>query len=125
MAGLFAVAVSSFSLGLGLVRDPYAGVACPAPNTTTCGRVGIAVWVARRHAMRVDATLAGAHVQLAPPKMVGSYWVGFVHLPLRRMGLPASWEGVPAERLTLRLHIRYSSGWRTGTLRIGLHPGWG
>jgi hypothetical protein len=125
MAGLMAVVVSAFSLGLGLVRDPYVGVACSGPNSTTCGRVGIAVWVARRHAIRVDATLSGVHVRLAPPKMVGSYWVGFVHLPLRSMGLPASWAGAPAKQLTLQLRIRYPSGWRTGTLRLDLHSGWG
>ena len=120
-----AIFVSAFSLGLGLVREPYVGVACPGPNNTTCGRVGVAVWLARPHAIRVDATLAGANVRLAPPKTVGSYWVGFVRLPLRKMGLPASWAGVPAKRLVLRLRIRYPLGWRTGTLRLDLHSGWG
>ena len=124
MAGL-AVLLSALSLGLGLARDPYVGVACPQPNSTVCGRVGIAVWVARRHATRVDATLAGAHVRLVPPKQVGSFWVGFVHLPLQRMGLPQSWAGDPQKELTLRLHIRYASGWRTGNLRLLLHAGWG
>ena len=123
--GLLAVIVSAFSLGLGLARNPYVGVACPGPNTTTCGRVGIAVWTSRRHAIRADATLAGVHVRLTPPKTAGSYWVGFVHLPLRSMGLPASWTGVPPKRLTLRLRIRYPSGWRTATLRLDLHSGWG
>jgi hypothetical protein len=87
--------------------------------------VGIAVWLARRHAVRIDATLAGAHVRLAPPKAVGSYWVGFVHLPLRAMGLPRSWQGVPPKNLTLRLRVAYSDGPRNGTLRLGLHSGWG
>ena len=90
-----------------------------------CGRVGIAVWLARRHAMRIDATLAGEHVRLIPPKAVGSYWVGFVRLPLRGMGLPSSWTGTPAKRLTLRLEIRYPSGPRNGALRLDLHSGWG
>ena len=124
MVGLAAV-LSALSLGLGLARDPYVGVACPQPNSTTCGRVGIAIWLARRHAMRVEATLAGVHVRLAPPKAVGSFWVGFVHLPLRRMGLPASWAGAPSKRLTLLVRIRYPSGWRSQTLRLDLHAGWG
>ena len=124
MAG-FAAILSALSLGLGLARDPYIGVACHQPNSTTCGRVGIAVWLARRHAIRVDATLTGAHVRLTPPKAVGGFWVGFVRLPLRTMGLPASWAGDPPERLSLLIRVRYPSGWRSGTLRLDLHSGWG
>jgi hypothetical protein len=124
MAGFAAILVA-LSLGLGLSRDPYVGVACAQSNSTACGRVGIAVWLARRHAIGVDATLAGTHVRLAPPKAVGSFWVGFVRLPLRRMGLPESWAGTPAKRLTLMLRVRYPSGWQTGTLRVQLSPGWG
>jgi hypothetical protein len=124
MAGLAAL-LSALSLGLGLARDPYVGVACPQANSTACGHVGIAVWVARRHAIRVDATLGGAHVRLLPPKQIGSFWVGFVHLPLQRMGLPQSWAGDPEKDMTLRLRIRYPSGWRTGNVRLLLHAGWG
>jgi hypothetical protein len=124
MAGLAAM-LSAFSLGLGLARDPYIGVACHQPNSTTCGRVGIAVWLARPHAVRVDATLAGAHARLTPPSAVGGFWVGFVRLPLRTMGLPSSWAGAPPERLTLIVRIRYPSGWGSGTLRLYLHSGWG
>lgn len=121
----FAALLSALSLGLGLARDPYVGVACHQPNSTACGRIGIAVWLARRHATRVDATLAGVHVRLAPPDAVGGFWVGFVRLPLRSIGLPASWTGAPPERLTLRLRIRYPSGWQSGTRRLYLHSGWG
>jgi hypothetical protein len=124
MTGL-AVFLSGLSLGLGLARDPYVGVACPRANSTACGRVGIAVWLPPSRAIRVDATLAGAHVRLIPPKQVGSYWVGFVHLPLQRMGLPQSWAGDPQKELTLRLRIRYAGGWRTGNVRLLLHAGWG
>lgn len=124
MAGLAAI-LSALALGLGLARDPYVGVACHRPNSTACGRVGIAVWLARRHAMRVDATLAGVHVRLAPPTDVGGFWVGFVRLPLRAMGLPAWWAGTPPERLTLVVRVRYPSGVRSGTLRLYLHSGWG
>lgn len=111
-------------LGLGLARAPYVGVACRQPNSTACGRVGIAVW-ARPHANRIEATLAGAHTRLAPPRSAGSFWVGFVRLPRRRLALPASWAGSPARRLTLALRIRYPDGWRSGTVRVLLSPGWG
>lgn len=121
----FAAILSALSLGLGLARDPDIGVACRRANSTTCGRVGIAVWLARRHAIRVDATLAGEHVRLTPPTAVGGYWVGFVRLPLRTMGLPAWWAGAPPERLTLVVRVRYPSGVRSGTLRLYLRPGWG
>ncbi|HZP71915.1 MAG TPA: hypothetical protein VFA97_00915 [Gaiellaceae bacterium] len=110
---------------LGLAREPYIGVACPQANSTVCGRVGIAVWLVRRHATRIDATLAGRHVRLVPPKAVGSYWVGFVHLPLRAMGLPSSWAGDPPKQLALRLRVAYADGARSGALRLGLHSGWG
>src|SRR5436853_7276901 len=119
MVGFVSV-LSALSLGLGLAREPYVGVACPQANTTACGRVGIAVWLARRHAIRVDATLAGVHVRLAPPKAVGSFWVGFVRLPLRRVGLPGSWAGDPAMPLTLLVRIRYPSGWRSKSVRLYL-----
>lgn len=122
-------AVASFlialSLGLGLSREPYVGVACHGADNTSCGRVGIAVWVARPGATRVDANLAGVHVRLAPPKTPASFWVGFVRLPLRRMGLPKSWTGTPAKKLTLALRVRYPSGWRSDTLCVELRPGWG
>lgn len=124
MAGVASLLIA-LSLGLGLSREPYVGVACPGANTTSCGRVGVAVWLDRSNATRVDATLAGVHVRLAPPKTAGSFWVGFVHLPLRRMGLPESWTGTPGKKLTLALRVRYPSGWRSGMLRVPLRPGWG
>ena len=124
MAG-FAAVLSAFSLGSGDARDPYVGVACHQPNVTTCGRVGIAVWLARRHAIRVYATLAGVQVRLTPPEAVGGFWVGFVRLPLRKMGLPTSWAGEPPVRLALAIRIHYPSGWRSDTLRLYLHSGWG
>jgi hypothetical protein len=124
MAG-FAVILTALSLGLGLSRQPYVGVACRQANSTTCGRVGIAVWLGRRHAVRVEATLAGARVVMAAPKTPSAFWVGFVRLPLRSMGVPQSWSGSPAKRLTLSLQIRYRSGWRSGALRVELRPGWG
>lgn len=117
-----ATLLAAASLGLGLAREPYVGVACHAPNSTLCGRVGIAVWLARRHAVRVDATLAGARVRLQPPSQVGAFWHGFVH---RRLGLPTSWDGSPPKSPVLRLRIAYGDGVRVGTMRVELRPGWG
>lgn len=124
MAGLAAL-LTAFSLGLGLARDPYVGIACHRPNSTACGRVGIAVWLSRPHAKRIEATLAGAQTRLTPPRSAGGFWVGFVRLPQRRLALPASWAGTPARRLTLTLRIRYPDGWHSGTIRVPLSPGWG
>ena len=117
-----ATLLAAASLGLGLAREPYVGIACRAPNSTACGRVGVAVWLARPHAVHVDATLAGAHVRLRPPFEVGAFWQGFVHL---RLGLPASWAGAPPRRLMLRLRIVYGDGVRAGSMRVQLSPGWG
>jgi hypothetical protein len=76
-------------------------VACHGANSTSCGRVGIAVWVARPHATRIDATLAGRHVRLSPPTTPRGYWLGYVRLPLQRIGLPAFWTGTPSKQLKL------------------------
>jgi hypothetical protein len=119
---------SATPVGLGLAQLPYVGVtACRGQaNVTTCGRVGIAVWVSH-HASEVDASLGGARVRLQPPPNTGpsASWRGFVHLPLASMGLPSSWFGTPAKTLTLRLRIRYGSVWRHGHLLVPLSPGWG
>lgn len=117
--------LTAFSLGLGLAREPYVGVACRQPNSVACGRVGIAVWLGRRHATRIDATLAGARVRLTPPSSTGGFWVGFVRLSQRGLRLPPSWAGTPTRRLTLALRIRYPQGSRYGSLRVLLSPGWG
>src|ERR1700730_15641383 len=79
---------------LGLAQPPFLGVSCSVANSTSCGRVGIAVWV-KEGATRIAAQLAGATVRLdAPPRIRGrTYWQGFVHLNLRRLGLPGQWYG--------------------------------
>jgi hypothetical protein len=112
---------------LALAQAPYIGVSCPTANVTSCGRVGIAVWLARRGASEVDAVLAGVHVRLGPPPRegAGQSWRGFVHLPLRAMGLPRWWAGSPAKKLTLQLRVRYGSNWRVARTRLRLGAGWG
>lgn len=118
---------SRVGLRLALAQTPYVGVSCPAANVTTCGRVGIAVWLARPGASEVDAVLAGTRVRLGPPPTEGpgQSWRGFVHLPVASMGLPRWWAGSPARILTLQLRVRYGSSWREAHTRVWLSPGWG
>ena len=122
---VLATLVSVFSLGLGLARAPYLGVACHEANSTTCGRVGIAVWL-RGSATAVQATVRHAGVRLQREAWANgeTTWIGYVHLPLRAMGLPAGWAG-PAKRLLLHLRVRRRGVWRTGTVPVLLSPGWG
>jgi hypothetical protein len=100
------------------------GVTCG--NLTACDRVGIAVWLTHP-ASEVDATLAGIHVRLRPPRgRTQDYWSSFVHLPLHSLGLPTWWDGAhPTKTMTLALRVHYRSGWRHGEVRVQLLPGWG
>jgi hypothetical protein len=118
------VLLSAVSLGLGLVRAPYVGVACPGPNSTVCGRVGIAVWLARP-ATEVDATLGGRRTRLRLVNAPSGMWVGFVRLRLGALGLPATWYGTPARWMTLHLREQFGDGWRSGAVRVELRPGYG
>ncbi|HEX6761609.1 MAG TPA: hypothetical protein VF094_02285 [Gaiellaceae bacterium] len=113
-------------VSLGLVRAPYLGVACHGANNTVCGRVGVAVWV-KGHASAIDARVGNARVRLRAPSPPNARapWIGYVHLPLRAMGLPAQWAGVPARRLRVRLRVERAGTWREGTMRVLLAPGWG
>jgi hypothetical protein len=120
-----ATLVTVLSLGLGLARPPYLGVACHGANTITCGRVGIAVWL-RGSPTAVEATVRNAGVRLQRETWANGEtpWIGYAHLDLRAMGLPAGWTG-PAKRVLLHLRIRRRGVWRTGTVPVLLSPGWG
>ena len=124
---LFVAAAAASASPLRFARAPFVGVSCPAANVTTCGRVGIAVWLARRGASEVVVSLAGAHVRLSPParRSPSPSWRGFVRLPLTGMGLPARWDGEPAKTLVLEVLARYRRTWLTRTLVVPLSPGWG
>src|SRR5437870_4977306 len=106
------VAVAGFlaALSLGLYQEPMIGVACPGPNVTTCGRIGVAVWLTRP-ATAVTAELAGARVRMHAGGFGGqgpTYWEGYVHISPARLRLPAHWYGTkPVRILSLRLTIRY------------------
>jgi hypothetical protein len=123
IAGLLAV------LSLGLAREPVAGVACPQPNVTTCGRIGVAIWLTRP-ATTVEAELAGVPVRLHPKANLATlekrgYWEGYVHISPSRLRLPVYWEGNPARFVKLQVTIRYPTRVATGTVRLQLRPGWG
>ena len=122
MLSLAALAASTV---LGLLQPPYLGIACPGPNTTTCGRVGIAVWL-RGPARRADASLAGVTVRLHDDGLAGQYWTGYATLPPGRLGLPPRWYGTkPTKWLLLRLTIRRADGTTRGAVRSFLPAGFG
>jgi len=121
-------AAASSPSALGLAQAPYVGVSCPGPNLTGCGRVGIAVWANTRPSS-IEAQIVGRTVRLdAPPRVVRGrkYWQGFVHLDLRRLGLPVQWFGTkPYKVLELRLTIHHGTHVVRGIVHATLHPGWG
>jgi hypothetical protein len=122
------MAASLAALSLGLFQQPMIGVACHGANVTTCGRIGIAVWL-NRPAKSVDAELAGTHLRLHAGGFGGSgptYSEGYVHIAARSLRLPKHWYGTkPVRLLTLRLTIRYPRRIASGALRLRLRPGWG
>jgi hypothetical protein len=124
---LLAPAGMSATSPLRVAQTPYIGVSCPAPNVTTCRRVGIAVWLARHGASAVVVSLAGVRAQLVPPPRDtrSPSWRTFVHLPLAAMGIPVRWYGEPSKVLTLRISARYGGRWLARTLAVPLSTGWG
>ena len=123
------VAVLAVSLSLGLARAPYVGIACPGqPNVTTCGRVGVAVWL-KQPALAVSAALAGSPLRLHAGGFGGQgprYWEGYVRLSQQQLRLPRQWAGTgPVRVLTLKLTIRYRKRTESGAVRVQLRPGWG
>jgi len=128
LTGLSAVSVAVAAVSpLRLAQTPYVGVSCPAANVTTCGRVGVAVWLGRRGASEVVISLAGVRARLGPPPRDTSSpsWRGFVHLPLTKLGIPAVWDGEPSKTLMLRVRARYGAHWFVRTLAVPLSTGWG
>ena len=122
---MLAPAALTASAALGLFQPPYLGVACHGSNTTTCGRIGIAVWL-RGPARRVDASLAGVTVRLHDDGLAGQYWTGYATLPPGWLGLPPRWYGTkPTKWLLLRLTIRRADGTARGAVRSFLHAGFG
>ena len=121
---VIALATLAVAATVGLVRPPYLGLACPGPDLTTCGRVGVAVWL-RRPARRVRATLNGVPVPMHAGGLGGkgpTYWQGFARFAPGRLGLPPRWYGTkPAKWLLLRVVV----DGRRQSVRAQLRPGWG
>jgi len=114
---------------LGLAQPPSIGIACVGlPNLTTCGRIGIAVWL-KHPARGAHAELDGASVRMHAGGFGGTgptYWEGYVHIDRHRLRLPRQWFGdKPTRLLTLRLSITYRNRTGTGAVRVQLRPGWG
>jgi hypothetical protein len=105
----FLVGCDGSGQALQLPRDPYLGLRCYKPNVPRCGRVGLAVWIARP-ARNVTATVDGHDVVLRTRAGgTGSY----------RRGL--FWEGIFADpsaqriadasgSVTVRLRVRENDG---------------
>ena len=109
-------------------QEPMIGIACPVGNRTTCGRVGIAVWLIRP-ASSVTATISGTNVRLHAGGFGGqgpTYWEGYTHLASSTLNLPAYWEGSkPTRYLPVHLTINSGTGKAMGSLKLFLRPGWG
>jgi hypothetical protein len=125
---MLSLATIAATAALGLAQPPYLGIACGGPNMTTCGRVGVAVWLVRP-ALHVSATLAGVPVRMHAGGLGGrgpTYWEGYVTFRPGRLGLPPRWYGSnPAKWLLLRLTISRADGTARGAVRSFLHAGWG
>ena len=119
----------------------YFGVRCYEPNSVSCDRVGLAVWLARP-AKSLVAEIEGRRVELVSPGEFvpgkGTGWEGYLQPaglsepggPLelaREPGKPADyWSGVEPVTATIRLTATYADGSRASrTIRAPLHPGWG
>jgi hypothetical protein len=118
-----------------LTRKPFMGASCATPNSTACGRFGLAVWL-KRPATAVDATILDRHFALDNRQWSGpvrahkrKMFAGF----LREAGLagklgvpPGVWEGDPIPYVLVRLRIDYGRGAPVPTqARVPLRPGWG
>jgi hypothetical protein len=114
-----------------LTRVPYMGVACTTPNSTTCERIGLAVWL-RHPAAVVSATVVGQRFALHDEHWrarAGEVFAGYLHMRGlgRRLGIPyGHWKGNPTPYAVVRVRVRYRHGARVTTrVRVPLMAGWG
>jgi hypothetical protein len=123
---------------LALARQPYIGVACRNPNSIACDRVGLAVRL-KRPARRLEARVAGHRVRMrSPGEFVtgrGIGWEGYLQPAGLKSGALAvepelgttdRWIGRKPVTATVSLRAHDRDGtWRSRTLRVQVHPGWG
>jgi hypothetical protein len=120
-------------------QDPYMGVRCPAANSITCDRVGLALWL-RRPALAVTATINGRALamnrfgdQLVAPGRLRTEFDGYLQpaglrtsLGVRPISGTDLWEGDPTPYPMVWLLIDYGSGHPALThVRVPLAAGWG
>jgi hypothetical protein len=115
---------------------PFMGASCSTPNSTSCGRFGVAVWL-KRPARAIDATVLDRHIALDNKQWSGpvrnhkrKMFAGFLRgADLGgRLGVPPGvvWEGDPIPYVLVRLRIDYGKGAPVLTqARVPLRPGWG
>jgi hypothetical protein len=112
-ATIAGVAVAAFLVGCGgsgqtlrLPRDPYLGLRCYRPKVLWCGRVGLAVWLARP-ARNVTAVVDGQDVVLRTREGgTGSY----------RRGL--FWQGIFPDSSAQRIAGAFGSASGSVTVRL-------
>jgi hypothetical protein len=119
----------------------YMGIRCRTPNSVSCDRVGLAVWLAKP-ARTLVAEIEGRSLELVSPGEFvpgrGTGWEGYLQPaglldpgePLavtREPGQPDDyWSGVKPVEARIRLTATYQDGTTaTRTVRAPLHPGWG
>ena len=123
-----------------LSRESYMGVSCPVANSFDCDRVGLAVWL-REPAVRVDAAIAGADLELDDPDWSGPVadgerrmFAGFLQpaglidgpLKVTPEGGPGRWFGRDPVTATVELWINRDDGATdTTSVEVALSPGWG
>ena len=119
----------------------YMGVRCREPNSVSCDRVGLAIWL-KDPAESLVAEIEGRRLELeSPGEFVagkGTGWEGYLKPaglidpggPLsvtREPGQPPDyWSGRTPVDAKIRLTATYADGTTaTKTIRASLHPGWG
>jgi hypothetical protein len=120
--------------GLASNALPFLGVACGAPNSIACDRVGVGVNIASAALVMVE--VAGRFVTLSPPTDAPNdhLWLGYLYKAgLRRWALDVHippratrWFGTPEVRPPVTVEVFFQDG-TIGTLtaRGFLHPGFG
>jgi hypothetical protein len=119
----------------------YMGVRCREPNSVSCDRIGLAVWLAKP-AESLVAKIEGRRLELVSPGEFvpgkGTGWEGYLrHAGLLDPGGPWAIEAEPGQptdywsgRTPVDAKVRLTAGYPDGstatrTIRAPLHPGWG
>jgi hypothetical protein len=105
------------------------GVACRIPNSIECDRIGLAVYLPKRHpAERLAASINGRPVKMRVPAGVatrGIYFEGFLHPAGLKSGR-LKWTRGRLVVAAVRITAYYRDGPpRSTTRHVALAPGWG